>query len=389
MYIGTDTATYRPFASKGVYLYKFHSANGKVEAAGIAAERLPQMFAPVRSRLPGSAWLLRGVQNPTFLVIHPNGRYLYTSDENRVGTVSAYRIDPATGKLSFLNTKASAGGFPCFITIDHTGRNLLVANFSGTVAVLPIAPDGSVRNVSCVMAYHGVGPDHSIQPLTHSVNLSPDNRFAIVTDIALDEILIYRFDANKGTLTPHDPPFLKTPRATGPRHFVFHPNGAFGYAVGEGGSSIVAMRWDAQRGVFTLLQTISTLPRDFHGASAGSEIVVDTSGRFLYASNRGHDSIAVFSIDPAKGTLSPLEYEPTQGKRPRNFRIDPTGRYLFAGNTLENNVVQFQIDPQSGRLTPTGFSFSVPYPNCILFSPARQAGPALPQNGKPRLDARL
>jgi len=283
--------------------------------------------------------------------------------------------------LTLLNVKPSAGGEPVFVVVDGAGRNLLAANFSGTAAVLPIGPDGSLRDVTSLMEHHGSGPDRSIKPDAHSVSLSPDNRFAIVTDTALDEILVYRFDAGKGALSPNDPPFLKTVRGFAPRQLGFHPNGAFAYAISETGGSVAVLGWNAQRGTFNLLETVTDLPPDYKGGSSGTEVMAHAGGRFLYAQVRGPDAVTVFSIDPANGTPKPLQYQPTRGTRPlqpaaahgempRNFSIDPTGRYLFVANSLTGNVVEFQIDQRTGGLAPTGLSLEIPSPHCIAFAPA-------------------
>jgi 6-phosphogluconolactonase len=381
MYVGTWTSSGE---GKGIYLFKFHSATGKVEAKGTAAGRLwqsnrdalasslPRIFGQFRAEWPSVKKMILGVHDPSYLSFHPNGRYLYTADSNydRVGNVSAFLVDPETGKLTMLTTRSSAGVQPCFITVDITGKDLLVANFGGTVAVLPIDATGRLLDATSVVQLQGWGPDQARQPHAHSITVSPDNRFAIVTDMGRDEVLVYKFDANRGTLTANDPPFIKLSPGTTPRHFCFHPNGIFGYVIGESGSRITAMRWDGQRGAFTLMETISSLPEDFHGASIGAEVLVHPNGRFLYASNRGHDSIAVFTIDPAKGALAPVQYASAHGKRPSNFQIDPTGRYLFAANLNSSNLVQFRIDPQTGRLNPTS-SFGVPTPAGMKFVQAR------------------
>lgn len=381
MYVGTWTASGE---GKGIYLFKFHSAVGKMEARGIAggqlwqsnsdalASSLPRIFAQLWAEWPSVRKMIRGVNDPNYLTFHPNGCYLYTADSDfeNVGNVSAFRVDPETGKLTMLTTKSSAGKQPCFVTVDKTGKNLLVANFGGTVAVLPIDTTGHLLDPTSIVHLRGLGPDQTRPPLAHSITVSPDNRFAIVTAMGLDEVLVYRFDAKKGVLMPNDPPFLKLSSGASPRHFCFHPNGIFSYVNGESGSAIAAMRWDGQRGSFTLLQTVSSLPEDFHGDNIGAEVLVHPNGRFLYASNRGHDSIAVFTIDPAKGTLTPVQYAPAKGKRPSNFQIDPTGNYLFVADRDSSNLVQFHIDQQTGRLDPTS-SFGVPTPTGIKFLRAK------------------
>jgi 6-phosphogluconolactonase len=381
MYVGTWTSWGQ---AKGIYVFKFHSTTGKLEAMGITAGRLwesnrdalasspPRVFAQFWAEWPNLKRMILGVHDPNYLTCHLNGHYLYTSDSNydKTGDVSAFQVDPTTGKLTLLTAKSSAGVTPCFVTVDKTGKNLLVANLGGTVAVFPIDATGHLLDATSVVQSEGRGPEQARHSHPHSITVSPDNRFAIVTDLGRDEVLVYRFDANKGTLTPNDPPFIKLPSGANPRHFCFHPNGIFGYVNGEAGSRITALRWDGQRGAFTPMQTVSSLPTDFHGASTGAEILVHPNGRFLYASNRGHDSIAVFTIDPAQGTLTPVEYAPAHGKRPEMFLIDPTGNYLFVANLYSSSLVQFRIDQQTGRLNHIS-SLGIPDPAGMGFVPVR------------------
>ncbi len=300
--------TYTRESSKGIYAYRFHPADGKLTPIGLVAE----------------------TTNPSFLAIHPNGRSLYAVNEvdtlngEKAGGVSAFRIDPRNGKLIFLNTVSSKGAGPCHLLVDKTGKNLLVANYgSGSVASLP------------------------------------------------DQALVYRFNAAKGSLTPNDPPFAKLNPGAGPRHFAFDPKEKHAYVINEIQSTVTAFSYDRGRGAFQELQTVSTLPKDFSGQNSTAEIAVDRKGKFLYGSNRGHNSIAVFAIDPGKGTLTPVEQTPTEGKVPRNFAIDPTGAYLFAANQNSGDVVLFRIDSNTGRLTPTGEKMEVSSPVCVVFVPAR------------------
>ena len=269
---------------------------------------------------------------------------------------------------------SSKGAGPCHVLVDKTGKNLLVANYgSGSVASFPMKSDGSLSEASAFIQHKGSSVDKARQegPHAHSVNLSADNRFVIVTDLGLDQALVYRFDAAKGSLTPNDPPFAKLNPGAGPRHFAFDPKGNYAYVINEIQSTVTAFHYDRAHGAFHELQTISTLPKDFKGRSSTAELAVDRNGKFLYGSNRGHDSIAVFAIDPAKGTLTTVENTPTQGKTPRNFALDPTGGYLFAANQGTNNIVLFRIDQSTGRLTPAGEKVDVPSPVCVVFAPAR------------------
>lgn len=337
-YIGTYTKD----KSKGIYVYRFQAGDGKLTPLGLAAE----------------------TPSPSFLAVHPSRRFLYAVNEERGGAVSAFAVDFRTGKLTFLNTVSSRGGGPCYVAVDKSGKNVLVANYGGgSVAVLPIGEDGKLSEASAFVQ-HAAPP---ARPHAHSINLSPDNRFAIAADLGLDQVLVYRFDPVKGSLAAHDPPFTKVLKGSGPRHFAFHPNGKFGYVINELGNTVIVFAWDAGSGVLKEVQSLSTLPKDFTGKSYTAEVQVHPSGRFVYGSNRGHDSIAAFAVDAAKGTLTAIEQVSTQGKFPRNFTIDPTGRYLFAANQNTDNIVVFRIDQKTGRLAPTGQVLEHGAPVCVKF----------------------
>lgn len=350
-YVGTYTQGSK---SKGIYAYRFDANTAQITPLGLAAE----------------------TTNPSFVTLHPNGRFLYAVNEvgnykgPNSGGVSAFSIDRATGKLTLLNEVTSRGADPCYITLDRTGKYVLVANYTGgSVAVFPVLEDGKLGEESAFIQHTGHGPDPKRQegPHAHSIDLSLDNRFAMVDDLGLDELLVYKFDSTKGSLTPNDPAFAKVDPGAGPRHFSLHPTGKFGYVINEMASTVTVFSNDAKAGALHLLQTISTLPRGFSGENDDAEIQVHPSGEFLYASNRGHDSIALLAIDPSKGTLTPVEYTATQGKIPRSFEIDPTGRLLFAANQKSDNIVVFRIDAKTGHLTPTGQVLEVPSPVCVKF----------------------
>jgi len=340
--------------SKGIYSYRYNAATNEITPLGLAAE----------------------TTNPSFVAVHPNGRFLYAVNEvpnykgPNSGGVSAFSVDRATGKLTFLSEVASRGADPCYITVDKTGKYVLVANYTGgSVAVFPVLEDGKLGEASAFVQHTGHGPNASRQegPHAHSIDLSPDNHFAFVDDLGLDELLVYKFDSAKGSLTPNDPPFAKLDPAAGPRHFALHPNGKYAYVIAEMGNSVTVFAYDNAHGTMTSLQRITTLPSGFKGRNDDAEIEVHPSGKFLYASNRGHDSIAVFAIDPAKGTLTPVEIASTQGKEPRNFAIDPTGQFLFAENQKSDNIVVFRIDAKTGKLTATGQTLEVGSPVCVKF----------------------
>ncbi|HLI33746.1 MAG TPA: lactonase family protein [Terriglobia bacterium] len=346
--------TYTQQKSRGIYAYRFDEATGKAMPLGLAAES----------------------DNPSFLAVDPSERFLYAVNEtdnyegHKTGAVSAFAIDRQSGKLTFLNQVASRGTAPCYVSLDHTGKYVLVANYgSGSVAVFPVLADGSLGKASAFDQHtgHSVNPKRQEGPHAHSISVSPDNRFALAADLGLDELLVYRFDPASGSLQPNDPPFAKVAPGAGPRHFAFSPNGKFVYVISEMGSTLTAFTYDASRGALHEFQAISTLPRDYHGESTGAEIEVHPSGKFLYASNRGDDSIAVFRVNARSGKLTPIEYVSTRGKTPRNFAIDPTGSYLFAANQDSDTVVLFRINQETGRLTPTGQVLKISSPVCVVF----------------------
>ena len=352
VYIGTYTE--EGSKSKGLYAYRFDAATSELSPIGLVAE----------------------TTNPSFLAVHPNHRFLYAVNEVThyrgwsSGAVSAFAIDHATGKLTFLNKVPSRGADPCYVTIDKSGKYVLVANYTGgSVATFPVLEDGRLGEASAFVQHsgHGTNPERQEGPHAHSIDMSPDNHFALVDDLGLDELLVYRFDRAKGSLTPNDPKCAKLNPGAGPRHFAFHPNGKFAYVISELQSAVTAFAYDPASGALHSLQTVSTLPKDFTGHNDDAEVEVHPSGKFLYASNRGHDSIAVFAIDAGKGTLTPVDYVATGGKTPRSFEIDPTGSLLFAANQKSGNIVVFRIDAETGRLTPSGKVLEVSEPVCVKF----------------------
>jgi 6-phosphogluconolactonase len=352
VYVGTYTEN----KSKGIYAYRFDADTGQLSSLGLAAESV----------------------NPSFLASDPSRRFLFAVNEiskyegRSSGGVSAFAIDQGTGKLTFLNEVPSRGAGPCHVAVDNTGKYVLVANYEGgSLAVFPILKDGRLGESTAFVQHHGasIDPQRQEGPHAHSVYLSPDNRFALCADLGLDEVLVYRFDAEKGTLAPNNPPFAKVNPGAGPRHFAFHPNGKFGYAIDEMQSTVTALSYEPSSGALHVLQTVTTLPKDFQGENTAAEVFVHPSGKFLYGSNRGHDSIAMFTINGRKGTLTPNGYALTLGKTPRNFALDPTGSFLFAANQDSDSVVEFRIDQNTGRLTPTGQVLEVPSPVCVTFVP--------------------
>jgi 6-phosphogluconolactonase len=354
-YIGTFTTTQK---SKGIDACRFQPATGTLTSADLLAE----------------------TANPTFLAVDPSRRFLYSVNAianyegQTAGSISSFSIDAKTGGLKLLNRVSSRGTGPTHLIVDKTDRCLLAANFTGgSVAAFPVKGDGSLGEASSFFQHTGssVNPQRQAGPHAHSVNLSPDNRFVLVADLGLDQVLSYRLDPGKAALAVNDPPFVKVSPGSGPRHMAFHPNGRFAYVINEMLSTATAFAYDSARGSLKELQTISTLPKDFSGGNTAAEVAVDRTGRFLYGSNRGHDSIALFTIDPRNGTLTLVEQVSAQGKAPRYFTFDPTGTYLLAANQDSGNIVLFRVDQRTGRLTPAGRSIEVPSPVCVVFVPAR------------------
>jgi len=348
--------TYTRGDSQGIYVSEVDLGCGSLQPAELAAE----------------------MTNPSFLALHPNGRYLYAVGEvsgfggKRAGAVAGFSIDRSSGKLTLLGAASSGGTGPCHLAVDATGANVLVANYGGgSVACLPLGEDGRPGRATSFIQHQGSSVNRRRQqgPHAHCVNLTADNRFALVADLGLDKVLIYRLDAAKGELAANTPPSFGTSPGAGPRHLALHPSARYVYVVDELDSTVTACRFDARDGVLTLLQTISTLPQGFEGNNTTAEIHVHPSGQFVYASNRGHDSVAIYAVDGDSGRLSCVGHEPTQGKTPRNFSIDPTGTYLLAANQDTDNVVVFRIDRQSGQLRTTGHSLKVPSPVCVAFAP--------------------
>jgi 6-phosphogluconolactonase len=343
MYIGTYTKQ----DSKGIYVCHY-DASGQASAPKLAAES----------------------SNPSFLAIHPNRRFLYAVNENTQGDVTAFSIG-AGGNLASLNSVSSHGADPCHLALDASGKWLFIANYtSGSVAVLPVAADGKLGEASDVKQHHGSSVNKGRQdgPHAHMAAPSPDGRYLLVPDLGMDQVLVYRFDPAKGVLSANNPPFLKTTPGFGPRHLAFGKDAHFVYVLGELTAGVTVFRYDAARGAGEAIQTVSMLPGDYSGAKSGAEITVDASGKFLYASNRVHNSIAIFRIDAAKGTLTEAGRTQLQVKTPRNFAIDPTGAFLLAEGQDSGRIARFRIGQSDGSLTPAGDPINVPSPVCITYA---------------------
>jgi 6-phosphogluconolactonase len=354
--------------SKGIYVSRFHPATGEISEPELAAE----------------------IVNPSFLAVNPNNRFLYavTEDPLSLGPpldhasyVSSFSIDSATGKLRLLNTLPTGGTSTCFLSLDKAGRYLFLANFgSGSISVLRVKDDGSLGEMTAFVQHlgHSVNPVIQTGPHPHSILVSPDNRYVIVSDLGLDKILVYHFDANTGQLSPLDPVFATVQPGGGPRHFTFVPSGKFAYQLSEMSGIVNVFAWDPTRGTLTPVQEVPTIPHDLLADNHSAEIQTDAKGAFLYESNRrtrndnadwGPDTIGVFKIDPGNGTLTHVQDASSGGIMPRNFSIDPTGKYMFVLHQVSNDVVLFQIDPTAGKLTNTGKEIKVDTPVCIVFVP--------------------
>jgi len=358
VYVGTYTGP----QSKGIYAWRMDTATGSLTSLGLAAE----------------------TASPSYLEIAPNHRFLYAVNEvntfegKAAGSVSAFSMDAATGKLTLLNQQTSGGRGPCYLTLDGEGRDVLVANYTGgSIECLPVQSDGRLGAPTAFIQHTGksVNPSRQAEPHAHCMALDAAGRFAFVCDLGLDKLMSYRFDAAQGTLTANQPAFTATKPGAGPRHLVFSPDGRQAYVINEIASTIASYGYNAAAGVLTELQTVSSLPQGFTGQSTAAEIAVHPSGKFLYGSNRGDDSIAVFSISqpgpgaPANGTMTFVQRVSSGGRTPRHIGIDPAGKYLFASNQGSGNVVIFNLDAATGMLAPSGKVLEVSSPVCVKFVP--------------------
>jgi len=345
VYIGT----YTQGASEGIYRFSLDLESGEATEPVLATEAV----------------------NPSFLALHPMLPVIYAVGEipGQGGTVSAFRIDGETGDLHLLNQQSSEGGGPCHVAVAPSGRHVAVANYGGgSVTLLPVAEDGSLEAASATAQHEGSSVHQRQQaPHAHSVVFDPAGAFLFAADLGIDKIMSYRYDDAGGALPLNDPPSAALSPGAGPRHFTFHPNGRFAYAVNELDNTVTAFAYDAEEGTLETLHSIGTLPDNFTEPNTTAEIRVHPGGRFLYASNRGHDSIARFALNPANGRLTARGHVSTRGETPRNFNLDPTGAYLLAANQRTDNVVLFRVDPETGAPEPTGQELEIPAPVCVLF----------------------
>ena len=354
IYFGTYTGA----KSKGIYLSRFDGVTGNLGAAELAAE----------------------TKSPSFLAVHPSLRFLYavgeatTLEGRHSGGVSAFALDRRSGKLAFLNQQPSGGVGPCHVEVDRSGGCLLVANYgSGSVASLPIRKHGTLGEPASTIQHVGssVNPQRQAGPHAHCFNTDPRNRFALCCDLGLDQVLVYRLEAKRATLSANDPPFASAKPGAGPRHLAFRPDGKFVFVVNELASTLTSFAYDTRRGVLREVETVSTLPAGFAITNNScAEVQTHPGGKFVYASNRGHDSIAVFVADAKAGRLTLVQHAPTLGRTPRHFALDPSGQWLLAENQASDSVVVFQVDSVHGNLVPTGQQIEVPSPVCAVFVPA-------------------
>jgi 6-phosphogluconolactonase len=351
LYVGTYTSG----KSEGIYLYRLNLSSGQLTHISTTSN----------------------VKDPSYLTIAPNRRRLYAVNEvedfggKKSGALSAFDIDQQTGSLRLLNQQPSLGGAPCYVIVDQTGRFVLVANYlGGNVAVLPILRDGSLGEATELKQDSGssINAERQEGPHAHCIVLDPANRLAYACDLGTDKIMIYKFDARRGKLIPARTPWVQAKPGDGPRHLTFHPRADFAYVINELHATVTAYARDRVQGSLKELQTIATLPSDFTGANTSADIHISPDGRFLYCSNRGHDSVAAFQIEQRSGKLSFIAHQSTGGKTPRNFAIDPTGAFLLVANQNSDSIVSFRLDPETGRLTETGHVAEVPSPVCLKFT---------------------
>lgn len=353
VYVGSYTFKEK----KGITLLRLDMKSGELKVVGVQTE----------------------LANPTFLAIHPNKKFLYcvneTSDFNgkKSGAVSAFSIHPETGALTFMNSQSSVGTGPCHITIDKKGKFVLIANYGGgSVASLPVQTDGKLGESVSFIQHEGSSLNKQRQeaPHAHSINLDPGNKFVYAADLGLDKILIYKFNPEDGKMTVNDPPYAQVRLGAGPRHFAFHPTGKFAYVINELNNTIVGFKFEQKSGALIGIDRYRTLPQDYTGVSHTAEVVVSPDGKFVYGSNRGHDSLAIFAVNQTTGDLTVVGHEPTRGKTPRNFVIDPSGKFLLAANQDTDDIYVFLRDTATGKLNYTGHSVKVTMPVCLRMIPA-------------------
>jgi 6-phosphogluconolactonase len=340
--------------AKGIYAYRFDAKTGKLADMGLMAE----------------------TPSPSFLALHPNGRFLYAINEvntfqgKKAGSATSYAVDRTSGKLTQLNQVSTGGPGPCHLIVDATGKTLLVANYAGgSFASFPIMADGKLGEAASLVQDTGSSIDKARQgePHGHSVNLPKSNKFMLGADLGTDKVMIFKLDAANGKIIANDPPSASVKPGSGPRHLVIAPDQKHVYVVNEMGSSVSTMDFDSNTGAMKEVDVVSTLPADFKGQSACAEIAIDAAGKFVYASNRGHDSIAVFAVDPKTARLKLIQNESSGGRTPRAFVLDPSGNWVVAGNQDTNNIAVLKVDKGTGKLTATGGKYDLGAPVTFVF----------------------
>lgn len=352
VFVGTYTEP-EGSTSEGIYVYRLDPSSGRLRFESVA----------------------KGILNPSFLALHPEKGFLYAVNEVREfageagGGVSAFSVDPVSGKLTLLNHQPSQGEDPCYVSVEATGRFVLVANYTGgSVAMFPIQPDGRLGPATDVIQHSGssVHSERQTGPHAHCLLPDPSNRFAVAADLGLDQVLVYRMDLERGKLEKHGE--VEVHPGAGPRHLTFHPSGKYAYLINELDATLTGYRYDADAGSFEEVQTVPTLPDDFKDRNLSADIHVSPDGRFVYASNRGHDSLVCFRIEEYTGRLAYQGHTSTGGNEPRNFAIDPSGAILLAANQDAHNLVAFKIERESGALTRKGQEVEVSMPVCVKFA---------------------
>jgi len=358
VYFGTYTGA----KSQGIYVCRLDTASGELGAPALAVK----------------------VVNPSFVAIAPDHRFLFAVNESDQsngwagGAVSAFKVDAATGKLEFLDQQPSGGTGPCHVAVDPTGKFVLVANYgSGSVEVLPVQTNGYLGSPTAVIQHHGssVNPQRQAGPHAHCVAADAATHRVFACDLGLDKVMIYRLNETTGALTTNEIPWAEVKPGSGPRHIAFSPDERHAYVINEMGGTLTAFDYDRDHGALKEIQTVSTLPADFHGKNTAAEVALLPSGKFIYGSNRGDDSIAVFAVDNSSGCLSFVERQSSRGKVPRGFAIDPTGQYLVAANQNSDSAVVFRINARTGQLTWTGQTVEVGKPVCVVFVPLEKPTP--------------
>jgi 6-phosphogluconolactonase len=346
--------TYTGGKSQGIYVSEFNSATGKLGQPQLAIE----------------------AKSPSFVAIHSSGKFLYAVNEvaefkaEKAGGLGAFQIDSTTGKLTLLNQKSSIGSGPCHITVDKAGKHILAANYGGgSICAYSIADNGALQEKTAFIQHVGssVNPTRQKEPHAHSINLDAANNYAFVADLGMDKVMVYKFDAATGALSANDPPAGLSPAGGGPRHFAFNPVRSFAYVNNEMLSSVTTYSYDAKKGELTPIHTVTTLPPETTTNNSTAEVQVHPSGKYVYVSNRGHNSIAAFSVEEKTGRLIPLGHATEGINVPRNFSIDPSGKWALVANQQGDSVLVFAIDPATGMLTPTDQKIEVGNPVCVKF----------------------